>query len=71
MATQSLWFIGIKHRWIYLLVYTIVFVAICKSPSAARVTTIIFIVDQHVRVQLDECPAPWPQNGINKAIVDA
>jgi hypothetical protein len=68
MATQCLWFIGIKHRWIYLLAYTIVFAATYKSSSAAPVIATISIVDQHVRAQLGKNHAPWPQSGIKKAI---
>jgi hypothetical protein len=41
------------------------------SPSAALVIAIIFIVDQHVQAQPGEGRAPWPPNGIKKAIVDA
>jgi hypothetical protein len=71
MATQSLCFIGIKHRWNYLYVYLIVLAAMLSSPSAALVIAIIFIVDQHVLARLDESRAPWLQNGIKKATVDA
>jgi hypothetical protein len=68
MATQSLEFIGIKHRWINLLVYTIVFAATYKSSSAAPVIATISIVDQHVRARLGKNHAPWHPNGIKKAI---
>jgi hypothetical protein len=44
--------------------------ATSKSPSAALATAIIFIVDQHVRVQRGKNRARWPRIGIKKPTVD-